>query len=369
MTNLPDKDIFEVALIGTGGGYGESIVMHIGNQNWVVVDSCINPKTGESLPLEYLREKGVNIATDVKQIICTHWHDDHIQGISDLLNECKSSMFSMARTTDRQKFLMFVELDYLKAKNEGSASSTVEILKCFNILKERNGGIKGAEQDKLLFRTEFDENVSEIFSLSPSESVIDDFNYEISSLIKDYSSSNRKVIINKPNDKCVVLLVKVNDHRVLLGSDLEVSDDINKGWICILDKCQCIDLNKCSLFKIPHHGSKNGYHKRIWDELISPKAIAKLTPWNLGEKLPQDEMLEVYLDKTESLYITSFNKRSRSAKKRERSIFKAIQRFNNSVQEVKYEKGIIRCRIGIRDEKNEWDIDLLGEAKRITRTS
>ena len=216
MTNLPDKDIFEVALIGTGGGYGESIVMHIGNQNWVVVDSCINPKTGESLPLEYLREKGVNIATDVKQIICTHWHDDHIQGISDLLNECKSSMFSMARTTDRQKFLMFVELDYLKAKNEGSASSTVEILKCFNILKERNGGIKGAEQDKLLFRTEFDENVSEIFSLSPSESVIDDFNYEISSLIKDYSSSNRKVIINKPNDKCVVLLVKVNDHRVLL---------------------------------------------------------------------------------------------------------------------------------------------------------
>lgn len=88
-------DQFEVYLIGTGN-YGESVVLNLGMNNWIVVDSCIDPTSKEVLPLSFLKSKGVDIENDVKLIVCTHWHDDHIKGISKILEACKSSAFSMA---------------------------------------------------------------------------------------------------------------------------------------------------------------------------------------------------------------------------------------------------------------------------------
>lgn len=38
-------NLFRVSLIGTGGGYGESVVVQLGLNNWIVVDSCIDPVT------------------------------------------------------------------------------------------------------------------------------------------------------------------------------------------------------------------------------------------------------------------------------------------------------------------------------------
>ena len=35
-------NLFRVSLIGTGGGYGESVVVQLGMNNWMVVDSCID---------------------------------------------------------------------------------------------------------------------------------------------------------------------------------------------------------------------------------------------------------------------------------------------------------------------------------------
>lgn len=42
---------FRVSLIGTGG-YGESVVIQMGTNNWMVVDSCIDPISKESVPLQ-----------------------------------------------------------------------------------------------------------------------------------------------------------------------------------------------------------------------------------------------------------------------------------------------------------------------------
>ncbi|NVN93986.1 MAG: MBL fold metallo-hydrolase [Bacteroidetes bacterium] len=367
MINLPQDNILEISLIGTGGGYGESIVIHLGEKNWVIVDSCINPKTKDCLPLKYLESKGVNIEKDVKLIICTHWHDDHILGISKLFEYCKSSIFCMARTTDTKKFLQLVGLDHNKAKNEASASSTSEIQKCFDILYNRKTVLKGAEQDKLLFSLENNEINAKVYSLSPSDFVMNEFDKEISTLISDYGCSNRKIIFQTPNEKSVALLICVNKHFILLGSDLEVSSDIRKGWLCILDNCQCINLKKASLFKLPHHGSENSYHKRIWDELVLPNTIAKITPWNLGTKLPKDKMLETFLEHTENLFITSLISNNNTAKKRERSISKAISKFNNTLYEVKYNFGIVRSRLNLLNDNEKWQTDLFGEAIKITK--
>lgn len=358
--DLPKDNIAEVTLIGTGGGYGESVVIHLGNQSWIVIDSCIDPYSKDCLPLEYLKEIGVNLKKDVIQIVCTHWHDDHIKGISNLLNECESVSFCMARPADKKKFLQFVGLDYGKVDLKGSISSTIEVNECIEILRKRNPTIINAIQDRLLIRINNGDYISESISLSPSDYVIGEYDKEISTLITAYGTSNSKIVIQTPNDKSVALFIKIHKHRVLLGSDLEVSTDNRRGWLCILDNNQSID-SKSSLFKIPHHGSRNGYHTRIWDELLVNEPFAKLTPWNVGSRLPKKDMLKLFRKHTSNLFISS-EIGSISPKKRDKSLAKAINKFNPSLFEVKYNLGIIRCRIDILDEEAIWNVALSDKA-------
>jgi len=43
------QDEIEVSVFGPG--YGESILVHLGAGKWVIVDSCRDNKTGETIPL------------------------------------------------------------------------------------------------------------------------------------------------------------------------------------------------------------------------------------------------------------------------------------------------------------------------------
>jgi len=365
MDNLPTNNIFEVSLIGTGGGYGESVVIHMGDDNWAVIDSCIDPNSKNCLPLQYLEAKGVNVATNVKLIVCTHWHNDHVQGISTLLAACKSAVFSMARANDRKKFLLLVGLDTTRLKVSDGSSSTSEIQSCFEILSSRQTTFKNAEQDKTLFSSVSGKVSASIKSLSPSDLVVSEFDSEISTLISEFGKSNRKIINNKPNNKSVVLLISVNEHSAIFGADLEVTANPKKGWLCILDNSTVIKGVKAGLVKIPHHGSSNGYHDRIWTEIVEKDPTAKLTPWNIGKKLPKQEMLDTYLRHTANLFITSDVKKSSKPKKREKRIEKTIFRFNPTLREIRYDFGIVRSRLDLNISGCKWKTELFGSAKQI----
>jgi beta-lactamase superfamily II metal-dependent hydrolase len=357
--NLPNNDIAEITLIGTGGGYGESCVIHLGEQNWIVVDSCINPNSKASLPLEYLNEIGVDVSNNVKLIICTHWHDDHILGISELLDKCKSSKFVVARALDRVKFLRFVSLDYKKIEDEVSISSTVEFNKCIEIVRSRGVSLIQANQDRVLYKFKIKDSIIEIISLSPSDYTIEKFDGEISSLISEYGR-NKKVIMTPPNLKSIVLYLKLSTHRALLGADMEVGSNSQEGWINILDNCITID-KKSTYFKIPHHGSENGYHNRIWLELMEDKPISNLTPWNRNSKLPSLEMLKKLSKNSPYLYMTSKNMGDKP-KKRDKSIEKMLVKLNYKLVEIKYQKGLIRNRIELNTPDAKWETSLFDYA-------
>ncbi|MBP6721944.1 MAG: MBL fold metallo-hydrolase [Bacteroidia bacterium] len=355
----------EVTLIGTGGGYGESTVMHIGNNNWIVVDSCVDPYTKKSLPLEYLRSKGVETETQVKFIVCTHWHDDHILGLSELLNHCSSAQLCMARANDKKKFVRAVGLDSSKISSDSSIASTLEFENCLEILGRRKGIIMEAFQDRLLFEVVSRESTAMLYSLSPSDHVSHQFDAEIATLF-EHAQRDRKVVLESPNSKSVVLLLKLNDHNVILGADLEVSPDQNKGWLCILDNSLIARKNKASLFKIPHHGSKNGYDERIWRELLHENPTTKLTPWNLGRGLPQKEMIYKFLEHTDKLFSTSKPRSKIKPKVRDSRIAKIIHEFNSTLAEVKYSYGAVRCTIDVTQPSPTWETELIGEATKIS---
>lgn len=355
----------EITVIGTGGGYGESLVIHDGTGQWIVIDSCVSPGDNKNLPLEYLNHIGVDLINNVKLIVCTHWHDDHIRGLSEIYNACLSAEISFSPAHDQSKFLFFVSLDSSKCDNKASESSTYEFNTILDILVKRQKQYKRATSDSLLHRTQLDgkSNSIEIFAISPSPSTLDQFDKEISQLITKFGSPESKIIIKKPNAKSVALLFNFGMHRAILGADLEVGNEPDSGWLNILDNLVCIDKNsRSSYFKVPHHGSQNGYHIRVWNELLADNTITTLTPY-INSGIPTDEMTDVYRKHSNNLYITSTKESSTKAKKRSHRLKKLIKEFDDIiVSEVKYSHGIIRSRINILDETPLWKVELSGAA-------
>lgn len=90
----PANDEFELVILGPG--IGESIVAHLGNDEWIIIDSCVFPGHDEPAPLLYLRQIGVDASQAVKRVLATHWHDDHIKGIGAVFRECQSAKFAMS---------------------------------------------------------------------------------------------------------------------------------------------------------------------------------------------------------------------------------------------------------------------------------
>src|SRR5208283_1490967 len=99
----PAVDEMEVSLFGPG--YGESVVIHIGNNLWILIDSCLNPRTQQPACLEYLRRLGVDIQRSVKLIVATHWHDDHVRGLGSVFRECASACLVLSQALRNSEFL------------------------------------------------------------------------------------------------------------------------------------------------------------------------------------------------------------------------------------------------------------------------
>jgi len=108
MVSLPDSAEIEISLFGPG--YGESIVIHLGQNIWIIIDSCIDESTGDNIPLTYLNDMGVDIETNVKQVICSHWHKDHYKGISEIVKACTSSEFICTSALNSDRFFTLMEI-------------------------------------------------------------------------------------------------------------------------------------------------------------------------------------------------------------------------------------------------------------------
>jgi beta-lactamase superfamily II metal-dependent hydrolase len=358
--DLPQSEQLEITVIGSGGGYGESVVIHVGSNEWMIIDSCKGPDSLEPLPLSYLKSIGVNTATQVKKILCTHWDDDHIQGMSQIVEQCASAQFIISKVTDIQKFLKLVTLDYLKLEKEGSISATKEFVKSLDIIRARGTkpAVNYAIQDRNLWSFTGSTSKTEIFSLSPSDETVSQFDIEISNLITEFGVPQKRLVTNQ-NKRAVVLFVKFGDHRVMLGSDLEVVPSPAMGWLGIINLSQVFD-KPASYFKIPHHGSENGYHDKIWSTLLTNKPIGTLTPWNRNKKLPQPEMVAQYKALTSNLFITSPPVFTAKPKRRDSDIEKLLRTFDYDVREVKFIQGIVRARISTTH--TTWTVDLFDAA-------
>ena len=345
----PDKDEFEFTLFGPS--YGESIAVHIGDGIWILVDSCLDAD-GTSRSLEYLDNIGVNPAEAVALIVATHWHDDHIRGMSQQVEACSKAKFCCASVLSRKEFLAVVGA--LEDRHLSAAGSGLrEIFNVFSRLSEVKSQPTLAIADRLIYRRD----TCAIWSLSPNDANFLDFMRTIGALVPKEGESKRRIRSISPNDVAVVLWIKVGDVTVLLGSDLEKS-----GWVEVLQSTTR-PQEKASAFKIPHHGSENAHEPDIWKRMLEPDPYAVLTPWNKGGRtLPSKHDAQRILSFTQNAYATALIKSSATTPlKRINMVEKMIRESGVKLQRLSMSPGGIRLRKKLNSQ-TQWNIEKFGSA-------
>src|SRR5476651_2566238 len=98
----PSPNELELSLFGPG--VGECLVVHLGSGNWMIVDSCLKEPRGRPIALEYLESLNVDVGSQVKLVVVTHWNDDHIQGIGEIVRAASSARFACSAALGSREF-------------------------------------------------------------------------------------------------------------------------------------------------------------------------------------------------------------------------------------------------------------------------
>jgi hypothetical protein len=306
---LPAADVVEVTVIGPG--FGESVVLHVGGGEWMIVDSCT--RGHDVLPLRYLEELGVDSTVAVKRLVATHWDLDHVQGLGRVAERCASAKLVIPRSLEPQLVTRYITTDSQEdgdweevAREHGIARtrfrrSTLEFLQAFRALERSYAGPLTTVRNRIGHAGMPDVHVQ---ALSPSDAVFEDHMQQIARLTWSTESGTtmpeheiRRRLENRlqRNGCSVALWVRIGDRRLLPGADLESSTDPRRGWRAVanLEDRDTDAAAKASVLKVPHHGSQNARDRHLWEALVETDATAVVAPWYRGGRwLPTNADIE-----------------------------------------------------------------------------
>lgn len=363
----PADNELEISIFGPG--YGESILLHVGAKEWAIINSCLN-ETRQSAPLCYLESLGIEPASAVRVVVATHWHDDHIRGLSDIVRACTAAKFSCSLAFSKRDFFAMVTR-YRKRNEIEGGSGVNEIFKIFKSLESRHQDPTYALANRPIFRftgaSALLGGECILTALSPSDAQLALFLKEIAALIPG-SGTMRRAAPRTPNNVATVVWLSIGaEECVLLGSDLEETKDPLTGWSIIVE----FDLRPvgvASVFKISHHGSETGYSADIWHRMLRPGAHAILTPFSRGSVLlPTEKGTERILGHTNEAYSTS-HLRSRSVRRRNQTVERTIREVVGSLRTVESRFGQVRLR-KVAGSPDGWGVELFGSACRLEHIS
>ena len=190
--------------------------------------------------------------------------------------------------------------DFINYAIQEESKSTSEYERVLEFIKQRGAScIKLASHDKRIFATEDSNSNVEIFSLSPQDN---DLIRYLRSLVRPDKAGKTAYEFKEDNILSIVLLIKLLDNGILLGSDLETTNKDHEGWDAVVNNYTHLKCHP-SIFKVPHHGSENGHNNFVWEKILRQKPISILTAYNKGYKLPKDSDIDRIKKLSEKLYV------------------------------------------------------------------
>lgn len=358
----PEISQIEVSLLGPG--YGESVLIHLGNNKWIIIDSCIDSKTLQPAPLEYLKSIGVDPETAVVLIIATHWHDDHVRGISKVLSACPNAKFCHSAALRDKQFLNYV-FTFGERNPISAGSGTEEWIKVLDVLHDRPA-IRAAMNRKVHYMSANESGHGaecSVYTLSPSDKQVDFF---LRSIAKLFPNEVTKYRATQPDDnhQCIVTWIEIGEHSILLGGDLIETADPDSGWSVIVKSKERPQRN-AAIFKVPHHGSENAHNDNVWSKMLSTQPYAIVTPYNRGKKkipTPSDVVrIEAY---TSNGYATAKLSSSKSTVNRPAAVERTIKETVGKIRKIQPNTGLVRLRNSLSGP-HDWSVELFGSACKV----
>lgn len=361
----PAKNELEITIFGPG--VGECIVLHLGNDDWMVVDSCILPDCAEPAALNYLRRIGVDPAKSVRRVLATHWHDDHIQGLAKVLTECSNAQFVMSGALSGPQFIQLVlevEAQNRLVKHTSSASEFAEILK---ILKDRAVGryVVGPNiyaQDGLRIFQGGHNGTMEVWALSPSSATVTNSLAHLADRLMTPGEAQRFKRFS-PNDLSVAILVQTVDFHLLLGADLENTNDEQFGWKAVL-KSALRPQSHSTTFKVAHHGSVNADHEDVWKRMLVEQPLAVVTPFaKLSKPLPTKTDAARIKDRAGQAICTTWPPSKKPP--RRKGVDGIVRGATKSRTALNRKSGYVRLRLDLSNSGSQPKIEMFGSAKQL----
>jgi hypothetical protein len=268
------------------------MLVHLGNGDWMIVDSCVG-SNDQTPVLEYLAGLGVDAAEDVKLVVATHWHDDHVRGIAEILSACRAAAFACSAVLNSRDIIEGIGSLRSKGRLEArDTTSGIDEMRRILDLLEPNTGRPAAmwtSENSTLLQSAGRVGYR-VHALAPSNRILTEAYKAISDLLLD--GDQRRVHEPSRNLGAVVLWVQVDDIALLLGSDLQETSHAQTGWTGVL-ACRSRPKGQAEVFKVPHHGSKNGHQQKVWDQMLIHNPQAVVCPWHLaGRHLPSETDVE-----------------------------------------------------------------------------
>lgn len=293
----------------------------------------------------------------------THYDDDHIRGMSSIVEHCKNAQFFTSTIFLEGEFLDLVELYGNKTMTESSGLD--EFKKTIHILNETSRGINLINEKKFLKR-DISNNL-EIMGLSPSDQAIVVSLIQLSKLMplsdKPHGQPKKRFIEIKPNISSSVIYFRIGNNSILLGSDLENTTDKQIGWDRIIHVYSEMNLDKCMIFKVPHHGSSNANNDRVWTEILEDDHVSLTTPWGLGGKyVPSNSDMKRISKFSKNSYISSLPK-FRKYKHEDAAVDRTVNEAEVKLKRINTE-GFIRVRFD-KNDNNIKEVKCYGEAREI----
>ena len=288
-TKIPPRaDEVEVSVFGRG--YGECIVLCSGHDEYIVIDSFRDPDTSVPVAIEYLQNMGVP-ASNIKEVVVTHWHRDHINGIFEILNKAAPDVKVVLNPIVREaKFNQFV----FRGQAEDNESLS-EFCKVYDFVKQHHN-IVLASSCKRIYSNEIS---VDMFSLSPQDFEVLDYVDHLR--IPD---ENSKTTYTFPSDNLlsIVILVRIQNTGILLGGDMENRSDPLAGWNAILKNYFYPGTN-VSVFKVPHHGSVTGHNDEVWSRILAKKPCSIISRFSGKTKLPTKDDIKRIGDLSDKTFV------------------------------------------------------------------